>query len=361
MKREVFSHNPFMLGYGGDMFSHDRELGHKFPLGRLVGHYRFVSFEALTRRLTGNERIILNMGDSATSGFHSDHVYRGCRDPNEAFFEYKTYSDILREQSESVVINAGVPGYTSLQGKRYFERLLGKLSKRGLKVDVATFYFGNNDSTYNKHEDAVFMGDKPKSGEICRLNIQDYEQNMRDMVNIARNHDIQPILIMPIINYDWKPGLRSSAFPGEFDDAFDSLNDDMVKHLLSRALELYHNGEFEDASEMDYVLPRIKKRYKETLRKVAEETNTPLINVQSHLPESGCFVDYCHPLEPANQLIVEKIMDISDIEKADKRHIEDPEELLRNSMLAMGMKGMILVRRFYRWIKGEKPNIYPFY
>ena len=155
-----FSENPFMIGYDNRIFEGDETLGFRFPDGKLIPSKSFVPLEELVREVRTGYPTFLNIGDSSTSGWDSNRTFRGNQDPTAPCFSYKTYSTLLEEQLFSNVFNAGVPGYTSNQGRKYLESLLKKLLRSRVKVDYVTIYLGNNDCTYNQHEDRVRLDAK---------------------------------------------------------------------------------------------------------------------------------------------------------------------------------------------------------
>lgn len=312
--RNGFSHNPFMMGYNNEIFEEDEELGFKFPNGKLITSMDFVYLKELMSLLQGNEIIILNMGDSSTSGWNSNVVTEGANKPNALFFTYKTYSQLIEEKSNCKIINAGVPGYSSLQGKKYLQRLLKEFSKNNILVDYVTIYFGNNDSTYNLHEDKVRLEGKKASlsNNIgFRVSIEDFRKNILEMIEICKDYGTVPILIIPPINYDWKPGIRSEFFKGEFEEALAKLSSSAVKNALLQSIELYKLREYQKAKELDLVLPRIKDAYIQTLKDISKEHRIKVIDVQDKIPleeTSEFFADYCHPLEKVNSMIVKEIL-----------------------------------------------------
>jgi len=66
----------------------------------------------------------------------------------------------------------------------------------------------------------------------------------------------------------------------------------------------------EEAAELDFLLPRIKRVYLQELQRVANASKTPLI--QTPIPrdedESKYFIDYCHPREIINERIASMIV-----------------------------------------------------
>lgn len=312
-----FSDNPFMIGYDNRIFEFDDYLGFRFPQNRLIISNGFIDLENLLEQIKRNTGYItvLNIGDSSTSGWNGNKIFKGNTDINAPFFTYKTYSDLMKEQLFANVINAGVPGYSSLQGKKYLEKLLSQIYKAGVSLDYVTIYFGNNDCTYNKYEDKFRLDFKKESfhhqGE--RVSIQDYEKNLRSMIDIIREYGSKPVLIVPPVHYDWEPGIRSTKYRNEFETAVQELNNLALKEELATARKLFSLGRYKEACELDRVLPRIKERYRRIMIKVAKETNTPIIDVQNKIPltnNSEYFVDYCHPTEKTNMLMVQKFREI---------------------------------------------------
>lgn len=84
--------------------------------------------------------------------------------------------------------------------------------------------------------------------------------------------------------------------------AFDHGNEALARHL------------FKQAYDTDFLVPRIKDGYREALSKVSDEMNVPLVSISEEIPldDRSYFIDYCHPIEPANKLIARKIMESID-------------------------------------------------
>jgi lysophospholipase L1-like esterase len=310
-----FSDNPFMIGYDSRIFEEDEDFGFKFPEGKIITEDCFVDLDFIiqnTKRNTGYP-VILNMGDSSTSGWNGNKVFQGNEDPNTPFFTYKTYSDILREHpTYQKTINAGVPGYTSLQGRKYLERLLKRLSREGIHVDYVTFYFGNNDSTYNGLEDKVRLEGKAESPQADgeRVTIKDFERNLESMINTAREYGAKPIIIIPPIHYDWEPGIRSDDHREESLEALKKIEGTELARELDSARKAYEKRDYKKSCELDRVIPRLKPPYRKALRKIGRKTRTPIIDVQKRIPftdNAEYFADYCHPLGKINRAISEQI------------------------------------------------------
>ncbi len=292
--------------------------------------------------------VVLNIGDSSTSGWDSDQVTRNklyksvAREsyiPLSPFFQYKTYSDILAAENMTV-INAGVPGYTSYQGKYYVKRLLDEFHERGVSIDYITIYFGNNESVWNGNiedkyvlpsEDNLKLIGAIKRWQSAflypRVSAEEYEENIKEIIEACQEYGVQPILIEPVIPKYWYPGMRAKGeeaavwqvmYENKGDEAIDKLNEAI--HLYEEGVRMYQRAGSEDqreqakelfiaAQNQDYLVPRIKPVYVAALHRIATETKTPLVDIQGQIPldDHPYFIDYCHPIEPANKLIAEGI------------------------------------------------------
>lgn len=355
---DSFAHNPVIKQQSNsvDLFEADNELGHRLTGGGLIGVYAegLVSFDAIASDPRRKGRtVVLNLGDSSTSGWASDvaagntqRMKRGER-LLSPFQNYKTYADVLAEDSRLYVINAGIPGFTSLQGVQYLKRLLTKFDQLGVSIDAVTVYFGNNDSAWNGNiEDKYLL---PNGGfqlqllrvfdqatasrrVIPRVAPSDYVKSLREIVLTCRKMSLKVILVEPVVPYVWQPGLRARI---DDDQVQRQLEDEVLKHLadwkgtkvgdlLAHARDMYQqglaalaNGDpqesrrlFETAREEDYLVPRIKEKHALALRAFAAQENVPLISVQDQIPadDRTYFRDYCHPVEPANRLIAEALL-----------------------------------------------------
>ncbi|MFA6888342.1 MAG: GDSL-type esterase/lipase family protein [Candidatus Woesearchaeota archaeon] len=316
-----FSNNPFMIGYDNKLFEGDNGLGFRFPEGKLITSTSFSTLDDIIVSIKSRlgfpnlgYPIILNIGDSSTSGWNSNNVFRGNLNPLVPFFSYKTYSQLMEEKLFASVINAGVPGYSSYQGKRFLEYLLRRIIPEGIILDYVTLYFGNNDGTYNQYEDKVRIDGKKSSyhsvGE--RVTTQDFEKNINDMIQLCREYDIKPIIIVPPVRYFWEPGIRSQVHRTESIEILEKLGDCQLANELQYARDLYQHRKYALACEIDRVLPRLKYRYRKALIHVAKVTKTDHIDVQNKisLDAEDYFVDYCHPIEQTNQMIIDAFQKI---------------------------------------------------
>jgi hypothetical protein len=111
--------------------------------GDFVGEQRYIALKDVRAEAqTSKQKIVLNIGDSSTSGWDSDVVALNQRmekalgsafDNNHALFplfNYKTYPDCLRDNlgDKFIVLNAGIPTHTSLNGLRRLKELARHLT-----------------------------------------------------------------------------------------------------------------------------------------------------------------------------------------------------------------------------------------
>ena len=233
-----------------------------------------------------------------------------------------------------------MPGYTSLIGKTQLGILLIDLKSRNVRVDYVTIYFGNNDSASNGNNQDKYRF--PNSGfhvevfhfvettllrrlqNMGRVSVADYSSNIQEMIDMCRAYGVNPILIRPIIPKYWHPGLRASGQETEVWKAMYSGKGSKLIRDLEKAIGLYerarglleHGSEQEarelliQVQDMDYMIPRIKPGYVHALEKIARKNHIPLVDVQNEIPldDRTYFKDYCHPIEPVNQLITREIL-----------------------------------------------------
>lgn len=338
--------NPVILVQASEApFIADRHIGHTMPKGKdFIGELGYLSLEDAIAFLKKNKKeVILNVGDSSTSGWDSNVITLNRERMKQnlsifpAFFRYKTYSDFLRDNLDDnyYVINAGVPAHTSFQGYFRLNSLLNRFKKEGIPIKLVTLYFGNNDSVWDhnrqdkewvgKRNEIVFLKQlfkrfKEHSSIITRVSPDDFKMNMKKMVRICQDHDTEVVIIEPLTPLYWKPGTRvhneeleKKYFPGA----------KIVYKLLDEALFLWAKTQqtpyselkealLEEVREKDFIVPRIKKDYLFSLRALGKELNVPYIQVHLDRTEDDIrfFIDYCHPIGIANQLIAEKIKEV---------------------------------------------------
>ena len=339
-KSSVFWDNPLMMMYPVDTFdpavTGDQLFRNDDPRRRV----RYVPDQHRWFRLDpeptipASGKLILHFGDSSTWGW-------GLADQQSA------YPGVLARLLDQPVhsVNLGVPGYTSLQGRRYLETLLPKVHDR---VVAVTIYFGNNDATSNLAPDATRLNRSTNSffrwvrglalgraiAEICnrlpqdeaeqpRVSADEYAENLRQMVDLVRSYGIAVVLIMPPVNRMWPPvHLYPRPIKG-WRPLADRVSNRWTLRKLDYAKSAYERGKelleqqsdkcasaFAAAIEHDWVLPRIKAAWQQRLREITAELAVPLVElpevfIGAEFPYT--FEDYCHPSARVHEQIAQEI------------------------------------------------------
>ncbi len=265
-----------------DVFQKDHDLFWRFRPHQIVTS-KF--FEGKTYRinslgLRGEEvkshktkRRILTLGNSCTFGWGV------------------SYQDTYAQQLESLlngvyeVINGGIPGYSSFQGRRFFEKEL-----IGLQPDIVCILFAWNDlwaaanriadkdqqfpprvviavqnflsrlhsyrlqkklllSGIEKEPDSLFDRTVP----IYRVGLKDFQSNLREICRVARSKGITPILLtspIPSLATYYPPGLKSPLhrFHEKYNQAMRELSVSDTVDLVDLAREFDRHGDlFDDA------------------------------------------------------------------------------------------------------------------
>lgn len=331
---------------GGERFNDHLWFGRQFMPGQdFIGPDGFISLdEAASTARDSGKRVILNIGDSSTAGWDSRVGLENKKRRAEGLpvilplFQYSTYSDLLQDKTgdDLIVLNAGIPGHTTLQGLRRNRMLLKALKTRGVSPDYISFYFGDNDSQWeNNVEDKYRLrshlpllldrkrvrGRKPDNERIhLRTSLPDFQANMRTMIRDARYFGAAPMLILPQTPIYWQPANRYVA------DNFVIQDDAAAAHLvtaaLAKAMQLWEQAKDTEwstkkdhdlrmARELDFLVPRVKAAYRRTLESLACDMNLPLINITVPREQNdvSLFVDYCHPINEAGGMIVDQLID----------------------------------------------------
>mgnify|MGYP001568886143 CR=1 FL=1 len=354
--------NPIMKNQvSGDQFIENEE-GEVELKGNFLGEKKYVAFEevAIEKTKTG-KKILLNIGDSSTSGWDSDLVLitRELKSKNPKFkeifpiFNYPTYSDLMRRKIKNrlIVLNAGVPTHTSLNGIRRLKKLVTLFEKRNIKIDYVTIYYGNNDCVCNdnveeKYRDSKIMKaiGKVRTKIITRTSLPDFKKNIASLIALCNKNGITPILIEPVTPLYWEPGRRVKRKRFVHFDIEDKAVEQLRSHKklhesYKQAIELWERGIsehkkwniqkaiglLEQAKELDFITPRIKQAYVNVLGKIASENKLPYVQIS--IPQenddgragAAYFCDYCHPIEKANILLANEIIKrIKQLEKGRK-------------------------------------------
>ena len=351
--------NPIMKDQvTGDQFFRDRN--GEIRLKRdFLGERDYISLDEVVQEVkrTG-KRVILNIGDSSTSGWNSDVLSLNDKIKQEKgknlnpkqdaiypIFTYKTYSDCLRDLvgDRFVVVNAGIPTHTSLNGLRRLKELVHSFDEAGITINYVTAYYGNNDSVCNANLEEKnrrglvgrvrnFL--TSKEDIVTRTSPTDYKDYMSDIVKYCRKKGISPILIEPAVPLYWEPGRRVKR-ESDASDNNDESNRAVANtrggkqvleryckalNLWERANEAYERGNldraielYEEAKENDYITPRIKEQHLQELRDLAKEAGVSLLQIDiprdkdDGKDREAYFGDYCHPIERANELYAQEV------------------------------------------------------
>lgn len=355
-QKKLSFRNPIIAAQTFDVsFVADPYQGHTMPKGReFIGESEYISIENLTTEIhKTKKKIVLNIGDSSTSGWDSNIVTQN-RDRFSkglpllpAFFQYKTYSDYLRDLigDEYIVINAGVPAHTSLQGSRRLKFLLNHFKKENLPIEWITIYYGNNDSVWDHNrQDKEWVGrnsfisadnllrflrKKSDSSIVTRVQAEDYKVYMKEILKICDGHKIKTIVIEPITPIYWKPGTRvldeeleRKHYPGSTKvyEYLDSGRELWAHAVIENGYSNLKRAALEEVREKDYVVPRIKRAHLTNLRILVEEMNVPYVCLDIDRTENDIryFIDYCHPIGDANKLLAQHIIEIISGKKSGK-------------------------------------------
>lgn len=363
--------NPIMKNQiTGDQFVEDRR-GEIRLKGDFVEETGYVSLEKIVEEVKSSEKgVVLNIGDSSTSGWDSDMVavnreikhrkgasYDQEKDAIFPIFNYRAYSDCLRDLlgNRFVVVNAGVPTHTSLNGLRRLKELFTDFRKVGISIDYVTAYYGNNDSVCNGNVEEKYRKGligkvrRMLSGDdeiMTRTSVEDFRKNMRDIVRYCKKRESILVLIEPATPLYWEPGRRVKR-KADFDEDDKAIRAtlpvvrgyyDQARHYWETANRIIAGDEnlvgdfnraaefYEKAKEMDYITPRIKSGHLQALRDIGETERVPLVQIEIPRDKNdgregeAYFGDYCHPIERANKLYAEKIADVV------MRHFLDRQE-----------------------------------
>lgn len=338
-KRSVFWENELMIMYPVDVFDQNatvvQHLENNDP-DRLV---RYVQDDNRWYRLDPEPEIpedvdkVINFGDSSTWGW-------GLIDKSD------TYASKLQKFLPDNVcsVNLGVPGYSSLQGLKYVEEVIQAHHQH---IVAITLYFGNNDSIENGLSDAqkqqritswkaklscqmnrlplfraMLKGInylRPLNNKQPRVDPEEYEKNMRKIIAIARSHDIQVIIIEPVVHLSWIPGhvthtlslkphVRNSWVRGELDLASQLYEQGMA--MVARGSDrASYESTLTEALSHDWVVPRFKPAWKAKFDSFVGLDGVSVVSFPNfHLEtEMFNFVDWCHPSPKLHEKIAWRI------------------------------------------------------
>ncbi|MBN2055927.1 SGNH/GDSL hydrolase family protein [bacterium] len=214
---------------------------------------------------------IICLGDSITFGFgvHSSQTFA------------HRLQRLLNDTRTPVVYevwNAGVPGYSSLQGRRYFHSELA-----AYEPDVVTVCFGRNDSRF-LHQEGGYLPDR-------EVRIQPaWITGLRGLMNHSRIYQFLRAGFITVrrLSVETPDQLAqvSRVTPKEFRENIDSLLDEITARGATPVL-----------LTAPVRLPRIGN-YNDILRDVAATRGLILVDTERSFNEIGnerLLVDDCHP------------------------------------------------------------------
>lgn len=395
--KEIFKYNPIVAAQAKNnyIFEPDFWTGHTLignnpreddyeTKGEFIGEKGYVSFEKVAEEAQHTKGVIINFGDSSTSGWDSNSV-----NYSNPLFQYHTYSDMLRNvlKDDFTIINAGIPGHSSLQGSRRMEKILQRFDDMEVNVKYATIYFGNNDSVCNGNiQEKYALPDKKHSTLesiyndsihgavdvvkklyrvavrkdtrthiVPRVFVGDYKRNLRAMIQMLKTRRIIPLLIEPVTPLYWMPGRRIARAEEEIENMYLSSDSLATKHLwfargvYQTSIEYIQDKNLqlkglETALEMDRVCPRISKAYREALHSVSQMEAVCLIQLKiehSQAFDEANFVDYTHPRGELNTIIANRI--------AETIRVYEQDENMRDTALVL---------REFLSIQDVEPSLY---
>jgi len=246
---------------------------------------------------------ILSLGESTTYGWKID--FRDC------------YSSLLetrlREQRQARVINAGMPGYTTFQGRVFLEH-------RGMQLDpdVVVLYFGFND-----YLNVAFRDRRDPLSDTASMGMTDrqlFESRQRLSV-VASNQLFRYsnfLRWMGSVIHTRGDNARAAGSGGSdgqtrIDNALRRVPDADRRESLEQSVKLVR----EHGAELLIVIPwyRDFESHATLLREFAVEFDVTLVDLPRALEDhsdrrSELFLDPSHPGVEGHQLIADEIWSV---------------------------------------------------
>ena len=280
-------------------------IGHINSLG-LVGP------EFQPRKRAGEIRI-LALGDSVTYGLWACGHLKFCRDqpyPEALEVRLRTRTGSTRFE----VIDAGVYGYSTLQGYRYYQTYLG-----GLGADVVTAMFGWNDH-------GVLLG--AEGAEFRSSPLRDVAGAARRLASYRTLAGVLALLQLPaqpakpVIPAVYRPRVELDDFAFNLTALVETVRARGARPVLitepvGPLSEPYRTGEVMQTwalnSLPDYeTYVAIHARYNDRMREVARRLGVPLVDADAEFDQRGKAdlfspYDIVHPNHAGHALIAELI------------------------------------------------------
>lgn len=254
---------------------------------------------------------VINMGDSCTAQGHPPYS--------------TVLNELLQKEAPTAVpwhaFNTGVYGFSSMQGLRLFQKTVSKF-----QPDVVTLYFGWNDHWLYEIPDHVRMAVRvsPLKAELLRgikkKRIYGALVRAARSEEEARSEKTDDNLVnrvpQPVYESTLKEFIREiraiGAYPILITAPGRHLSESMIRRRFIRSTE---------------EAERMHQEYVEITRKVAKETNTPLLDLAAIMADSkyddlfsGDGIHFQQPgTEFIAQQIYEKLMELGKAGDFDKR------------------------------------------
>jgi len=264
---------------------------------------------------------ILCIGDSSTFGF-----FLNLDDTYPALLENTLR--IGENGSDFQVINAGVMGFSSYQGRRYFETRL-----RTLQPDIVIFACGFNDSTrwfpdsYFKPESALVIEIKEILGNLAsyeladrfihkimgrsfgdpdispRVSFEEYKKNLAKLVGMCEEDDIHLVILPIAFPKSYVPFIEKFA-ENKKNTGFINLPEifkSCIKDYVEDDISSYDGISFDSM---------IKRYFDDNYLAFGKPGEIAFNKVRGAI-----FMDDCHPTPIGNRVIVKEIIEYLDKNK----------------------------------------------
>ena len=244
---------------------------------------------------------ILSLGESTTFGW----MVRDVETYPHYLMQLLTENSVRFENKTPYVINAGIPSFTSSQARLYFDDIL---SKNTVKPKMILLNIMWNDIWYssvkNWHPDILIyqrppqwiswltensrlvhwalMGRKTSEQLVDIENtsaLEMYADNLRSIIETAKEQQIKVIFIEPPFDIDHMPELGLNEFHVRYTKDF-------------------------------FILQAMK--YRATMQAVANKNGVLVINHRlslDHLHQKSLFIDLLHPVPEGNKKMAEDIFE----------------------------------------------------
>ncbi len=255
--------------------------------------------EEFPQDLATNYYPILSLGESTTFGW----MVRNTETYPYYLMQMLVEDSTQFEGNQPYIINAGIPSFTSSQAKLYLNEIL---SKDTIKPQAILLNIMWNDIWYssvkNWHPEIliyqrpprwvswlvensrfahwILMGRKTEKQLVDIENhsaLKKYAENLNDILETAKEHQIKIVFIEPPFDIDHMPELGLNEFHVRYTKGF----------FLSQAMN-----------------------YRAKMQEIANKKNIPVINHRlsmDYLHQKNLFIDLLHPIPEGNKKMAEDI------------------------------------------------------